>query len=710
MYARADTIALSAFGHVLSIREKRMYNAASRVCTRVRTAPRVHVRKECAQTQGRMLMRKAGVLSMAACLLSACGGGGSVGEAPGVAVDTPSCNGSCASASTFLTTDDVQDILARAIAEAQARNAPATIAVVDRVGNVLAVFRMNGAPDTVTIRSGAPVSGGLEGINIVPATLAAIAKAITGAYLSSEGNAFSTRTASQIVQEHFNPGEALTSSGPLSGVQFSQLPCSDLSRRFSGGAPDAGPKRSPLGLSADPGGFPLYKNGTPVGGVGVLADGVYTLDPDIADDDSDVDESIALAATFGRAAPEDRRAHRITVDGKTLRFSDAQVADLLAPTRTPPSFAELNGVAGTLQPVTGYFAGTLLAGTPFGEPASGVRPDTLDFPGLDAFVLVNAQNVERFRPRDGSERNGALTATEVREILSSGLRVASRSRAQIRRPTGSSARVTISVVDSNGVVLGIVRGRDAPMFGVDVSLQKARTAAFFSSSRAAEALNALPPAVYLDGGLTVLATSSPPQYVTDFRTFTGLPSGLADGQLAITSRAIGNLARAFYPDGIDGNPAGPLAKPAGQWSVFSTGLQLDVSYNAIIQHVAFVVGLAPDVPQNCTGYTGFDSGFMPVAPIAAIANGLQIFPGSVPIYRDRTLVGAVGVSGDGVDQDDMVAFLAVQDAADRIGGFGHAPADLRADQIQPQGARLRYVSCPQGPFIDSSTAEPCRGF
>ena len=39
---------------------------------------------------------------------------------------------------------------------------------------------------------------------------AAIAKAVTGAYLSSEGNAFSTRTASQIVQEHFNPREELS--------------------------------------------------------------------------------------------------------------------------------------------------------------------------------------------------------------------------------------------------------------------------------------------------------------------------------------------------------------------------------------------------------------------------------------------------------------------------------------------------------------------
>src|SRR4029450_1606452 len=89
---------------------------------------------------------------------------------------------------------------------------------------------------------------------------AAIPKAITGAYLSSEGNAFSSRTASQIVQEHFNPREQFQPAGPLLGVQFSQLACPDLMPSSAGVGPSAGPQRSPLGLSADPGGFPLYKS------------------------------------------------------------------------------------------------------------------------------------------------------------------------------------------------------------------------------------------------------------------------------------------------------------------------------------------------------------------------------------------------------------------------------------------------------------------
>ena len=174
-------------------------------------------------------------------MLVACGGG-SQKKAGGVDPATPDqgCEGSCADTATDLTVADVENITAQAVAEAQARGVNATIAVVDRVGNVLAVFRMNGATTSVTVASpGNTVDGGLEGVNIVPDSLAAIAKAVTAAYLSTEGNAFTTRTASQIVQDHFNPLDSLQPAGPLFGVQFSQLPCSDLLTRFAGGAPDA---------------------------------------------------------------------------------------------------------------------------------------------------------------------------------------------------------------------------------------------------------------------------------------------------------------------------------------------------------------------------------------------------------------------------------------------------------------------------------------
>jgi uncharacterized protein GlcG (DUF336 family) len=659
-------------------------------------------------------MRRTAVLVLAAAL-GACGGGGDAPATTGVAGApvgvVAGCDGSCANAATALSVAQVQGVISRAVAEAQARNARATIAVVDRVGNVLGVFVMAGASASVTVRSTrgtARIEGGLEGVEIVPATLAAIAKAVTGAYLSSEGNAFSTRTASQIVQSHFNPGEVLAPGGPLFGVQFSQLPCSDLAARFAGAAPDAGPKRSPLGLAADPGGFPLYLTGTPVGGIGVIADGLYGLDADAMDLDDDLDEAIAFAGTVGLAAPEDRRADRITVEGKTLRFSDLGTADLRADPAAAPSFGSLAAIGAPVA-VPGYVGAELRAGTAFGQAASGIRADALDYPGLDAFVLVDAAGVERFRPRAGTEPAGALSAVEVQTILRTALEVANRSRAQIRRPLGSAARVTISMVDSEGTILGIARSRDAPVFGIDVSLQKARTAAFLSSRQAAAALQALPPAVYLDRGLTVLRADAPGDYVPAMRALLGLPTALADGQVAFSARAVGNLARPNFPDGVDGNPHGPLSKPAGRWSPFSTGLQLDIVHNAIIQHVAFVAGLAPDVPRNCSGISGFDSGFQQRAPATLLANGIQIFPGAVPVYRGETLVGAIGVSGDGIDQDDMVAFLGVARAGFTAGGPQHPAAARRSDQLAPNGARLRYVNCPQAPFIGSDEQEPCRG-
>ena len=652
---------------------------------------------------------------LAALVLTACGGGGGGSSAPaaGSAGSTPlSCDGSCASASTALTVAQVETVIARAVVEAQARNAKATIAVVDRVGNVLAVYIMNGASATVTVRSTqgtARIDGGLENVAVVPATLAAIAKAVTGAYLSSEGNAFSTRTASQIVQSHFNPGEVLTPGGPLFGVQFSQLPCSDVAARFEGGAASVGPKRSPLGLAADPGGFPLYLDGTPVGGVGVMADGVYGLDANLLDRDDDLDEAIALAATVGLSAPEDRRADRITADGKTLRFSDAELAELRGGSNTPPTLAAQGASIGRLVAVTGYTSGTVRAGTAFGQGASGIRADSRDYAGLDAFVLVDASNTERFRPRAGSEANGALSAAEVQGLLRSALQVAARARAQIRRPLGTPARVSIAVVDSNGVLLGLVRSRDAPVFGIDVAVQKARAAAFFSSPRAASTLQSLPPAVYLDQGFVRLRAVAPASYLPAVRTLLGVSSALGDGQMAFSARAIGNLARPNFPDGVDGNPPGPLSKPSGQWSPFSTGLQLDLVYNAIIQHVAFVAGLAPDVPARCAGIGGFDTGFTAQDAPPLLANGIQIFPGGVPIHRGEALVGAIGVSGDGIDQDDMIAFLGVAKAGFAAGGPQHPSESRRADQLAPNGARLRYVSCPQAPFLDSNEQEPCRG-
>jgi uncharacterized protein GlcG (DUF336 family) len=609
-----------------------------------------------------------------------------------------------------LNIDDIKKVLVQAITQANAIGQLATIAVVDRVGNVLAVYRMNGVDRQVTISSTLPatIASGLDNI-VLPSSvngdaLAAIAKAITGAYLSSSGNAFSTRTAGQIIQEHFNPGEDNQAAGPLFGVQFSQLPCSDFSSRFNP-LTAVGPQRSPLGLAADSGGFPLYKNGEAVGGVGVISDNHYGIDKNIIDFDQDNDELIALAASIDFQPAADIKANRITVDGKTLRYSDVTNADLSVTASNAQDFDNLSVGSGALIAVNGYNTAAIRRGTVFAHAESGIRADTQDFAGLNAFVFVDRNDQLRFPPLAGSDAtllNGvaSLSQTEVRELLRAALDVANRARAQIRRPLGSASGVTISVVDSQGNILGMVRNLDAAVFGSDVSLQKARTAAFFSNKDAASFLNSITTATnYLNTDLTIRETILIPGYVTAVQNFVGV-NALTDGT-AFSDRAGGNLSRPFFADGIQANTNGPLSKSfaSNQWSIFSTGLQLDLVMNKILQHVLFAAaGTNPDSNNICTQTSS-----------GRLANGIQIFPGSVPIYRGEQLIGGIGVSGDGVDQDDMVAFLGVHNASINLSGaFNNAPVAMRADNLVVQGVRLRYVQCPQSPFLDSSLHNVCR--
>ncbi len=652
--------------------------------------------------------------------------------------------------SVSLTAADVGQIISQAVQEAQARNRPATIAVTDRVGNVLGVFRMNGAPVelVVTTNKGLNAPNGLEQVQTVLAALSttlgvvngapttdlsAIAKAVTGAYLSSSGNAFTTRTASQIVQENFNPTEFRAPGGPLYGVQFSQLPCSDLSVREPQGT--AGPKRSPLGLSADPGGIPLYKNGFVVGAIGVESDGIYTIDRIIADIDTSDDEIIAVAGTFGFEAPIDIRANRITVGGKTLRFVDRDRLDrnspLLSNPAAAPSFASIDTVLGNRVGVRNYFstAGNpnpppaLRDGTAYGDPASGYAPDpsgNLSAFG-PAFVLRDpaATANNRFPPTAGTGPAGqALTANEVATLLQNALKTAYAGRAQIRRPLDSFIQVTVSVVDVNGVVLGVARTPDAPVFGTDVSLQKARSAMFMSRGSQVSGGSA---AFLLQQFNSAVASTIlvPPQpvgnnalgvfiqlYATAAKQFISGTS-LDDG-IAYSSRGIGNIHRPFYPDGIDGTPSGPFSTPYANWSPFNVGLQLDLIIDNVAQHLVFLRtgAAAAETAQQCS--------FLPVtAPVGTtrqLANGLQPFAGGFPIYRNGVLVGGIGVSGDGIDQDDSIGFLGVHLAGQALGtGVQNAPAGIRDDVLAPLGARLRYVSCPFQPRAGGDDQNICRG-
>lgn len=642
----------------------------------------------------------------AALALAACGGGGGGSSASApvtTTTTTPATAGAYAlPGAEALSTADVQQVLAQAIAEAKARNTPAVIAVTDRVGNVLAVYAMTGARTTATIRPG-PSGTNLDAQGVVvPAAAAAISKAITGAYLSSAGQAFSTRTASMIVQEHFPPAPSSVNlpGGPLFGVQFSSLPCSDLVQRYNaGGGASAliGPKRSPLGLSGDPGGFPLYKNGVLVGGVGVMSDGDYGFDPDISNIDNDDEENVALAATNGFSAPSAITADKISLGGTNLRYSDATSATLKVSPTSATAFSALPAGTGSLTPVTGYYSGAaVLAGEIYGQEASGVRQaSTSEFSLAGGFILTDGSGNNRYPPKagaDAAEVGQPLTAAEVQAVLEEAFKVMQHTRGAIRQPVNSPAQMSISVVDTRGTILGIVRAPDASLFGTDVSLQKARTVSFMSSAFAASNLSNNP-------------SADVQSFVGNVRTFFPDPNALT-GKTAFGARSIGNLARPFFPDGQNGQPNGPLSRPISQWSIFSTGLQSALIIGNLGQHLGYVTGAsASDTPARCTSLPDV------VAGQNRLQNGLQIFPGGMPIYRGNQLVGGIGVSGDGIDQDDMVSFLGLANAAGRV-SVGNAPIAIRADQlvVGPQPAqRLLYVNCPFAPFLDTSDQNVCQG-
>jgi uncharacterized protein GlcG (DUF336 family) len=647
---------------------------------------------------------------------SGCGGSGGGNFTP--AIGTNPQGPTSAGTTPNLTEADVNTIVLQAINEANARGKPATIAVVDRVGNVLTVAQMPGAPTKLTIDSGRNIGSGLENRtiippNVIPTTMAAIARAITGAYLSSNGNAFTTRTANQILQEHFNPGVRNTGGGPLFGTQFSQLSCSDFNTVASPtpGGTSAGPHRSPLGFSPGSSGLPLYKNGVLAGGIGVMSDNIYGLDPNIFDVDSDDGEIIAIAGQTGFEPPPQILASNITVNGLTLRYTDATPANLAAPVAATGSFTPV--------PVPGYFAGpaaghTAIAGTIYGSPdgASGIAPDgtfgPVLYPGttVPSFVFTDGAGHVLYPPTAGLVPAGgaAITAAEAQALMTSALNVAYAGRAQIRIPTNSFIQVTVTIVDLDGNVLAQARTPDAPVFGADVSRQKARSAVFFSRTDTAARVSAIPEPSVSTGPPNGFGTFA--DYIIRSQALVG-PTVFADGT-AWSEVGIGDIARPFYPDGIDSNPPGSLSLPFPRWSLFSTGLQLDLVAADIRNGI--LTGARP--PQGCA-FIGLTPNLTPapglVLPTVSggktqLANGLQIFSGGFPIYRGNVLVGGIGISGDGIQQDSMIAFLGIQNGPSTL---NQAPAAIRNDRLAPQGISLRYVNCPAAPFLTSDVQNPC---
>src|SRR5947208_11827906 len=111
-----------------------------------------------------------------------------------------------------LNATDVTQIIGHAVTRAAAISPNSVIAVTDREGDVLGVWVMRGGDATL------------------PEIATAVSKAGTAAYLSSNQDAFTSRTAGFIIQQHFPPGVSNAPPGPLVGVGLSNLFISDINK------------------------------------------------------------------------------------------------------------------------------------------------------------------------------------------------------------------------------------------------------------------------------------------------------------------------------------------------------------------------------------------------------------------------------------------------------------------------------------------------
>lgn len=534
------------------------------------------IRKPVASRQALRLRRKTlalgfllavGIAGVLAFLLVSCGGGSST---PAVTIPVVAVQP--------LQSSDVQNIVQAAVNSA---SVDMVVGVVDRAGFVLGVFRTQNAPAAGVGNFG----------QTVDANDLAVALARTGAFFSNDQAPLSSRTVRFISGIHFPPSVTNAPPADLYGIENTNRGCTLVNTAaFQSQIPPSLALGGGFGpgvitgkadvmdsnsLAVNPGGVPIFYQNVVLGGVGVVT----------SSSNLNVAEYAALVgSTTQRTGP----------------------SDTFGPTPASPGVVIIGGVALPFVNQT-----SLPAGLSVGPVA-----------GTGSFLVSPANSAGQ--PPDGdviapaAGPLGGLSASDVQSILDNAEATANTTRAAIRLPIGSRARMVIAVADLDGTLIGLRRMADATVFSIDVAASKARNMVYFNSSaRTAADLNQVP-----------MGT-------------------------AVTNRTIGFGAQPLFPPGIDGSPAGPF---------FSLYLQ--------------------DLANPCT--QGMQAG----TPNSN-KSGIVFFPGSTGLYRNGVLVGGLGVSGDGVDEDDYVT-------NGGAAGF-EAPASIRADQISIGGVRLPYFKFPRNP-------------
>ncbi len=498
---------------------------------------------------------------------------------------------------TPLMAADVMSVVQNAVMSV---NAPMVVAVVDRTGNILAVFETAGAPTMSVGNFGQEVPPPPP----VPADELAVALARTAAFFSNDQAPLSSRTVRFISGIHFPPGVMGTANADLYGIENTNRGCT-LSTSFLPGQA-LPPARSINGattglgvitgkadtnddqpFAVNPGGVPLF-NGGMIGGVGVVSTSL------------EVAEFAAFSgaknAGFLPSVSQLPPPGVVIIGGIALPFVDQT---------SLPSGASPGSMAA-------YSGGTYSVPAVDETPAGAVPPE--------GFLV-------------GPNAGSALSSSDVNEIIMNAVMTANETRAVIRLPPDQKTKMTIAVSDLDGTLLGLYRMPDGTIFSTDVAASKARNVVWFTKT---------------GGGVSDL---------------TGVPAGTA-----VTNRTISFGSQPLFPPGIDGSGAGPF----------------------------FPLYLY-DTANPCTQGPS-SSAF---TPNTNNMSGIVFFPGSLPLYRNGVLVGGLGVSGDGVDQDDFVTAGAVNAACNFGGPCGvpdfQAPANIRADQVVIRNVRLPYQKFPRNP-------------
>ena len=258
-----------------------------------------------------------------------------------------------------------------------------------------------------------------------------------------------------------------------------------------------------------------------------------------------------------------------------------------------------------------------------------------------------------------------FTKAEVERIINNGIAEANLTRAAIRLDTangfrpGARTKMVLAVSDSSGEVLGLYRMHDATIFSVDVAVAKSRNTSYYAS-------DALVDADRID---------------QDNNGTSDVPNGTA-----LTNRTFRFLALPRYPSGS------PEGTPAGDFSILNMpGINPLTGENT---GAALPASVYASTSATVLSFDSFNASrnFRDPRNIKR-QNGIVFFPGSSALYDDvsgaKKLVGGLGISGDGVDQDDVVTVGAQQ-------GF-EAPDELRADQYLVAGVRLPYQNFNRNP-------------